>query len=445
MEVCAPCHSRRSRIAPAHPGEPFLDGYDPALLERGLYFPDGQIREEVYVWGSFLQSRMHAQGVTCSDCHDPHSLEIAEPDAVCAGCHRPEVFATPGHHQHPEGSEGASCVACHMPARTYMGIDARRDHGFRIPRPDLAGALGTPDACTGCHADRSPAWASAAAGRWWGEPEPHWTSMAPVERVRGDLPPWIRASALAELPGSGNPRAMATLVEASRDPSALVRLASARLGEALEPDARWQVMSPLLRDPRRAVRLEAARSLAGLGPTASRREEDALLQEEVMEELEASLALVRDRPAGLVQRGDLARRLGQHDQAERAYRLALELGPWFVPAAVNLADLLRLERRDEEGEQVLRACLERVGPTLPESAALHQALGLLLIRGERHTDAVPHLAQAAKLRPLDPRAGLLYGLVLEAVGRHEEARPYLERYGGNTGPPRREEPPQDAK
>ena len=128
----------------------------------GLYFPDGQIRDEVYEYGSFLQSKMFHEGVTCSDCHDPHSLKLrAEGSGVCLQCHGAEKFATPAHHHHEAASKGAECVSCHMPERTYMVVDARRDHSFRIPRPDLSVSLGTPNACTGCHTDKDAAWAAA--------------------------------------------------------------------------------------------------------------------------------------------------------------------------------------------------------------------------------------------------------------------------------------------
>src|SRR5262249_16597106 len=100
LETCAPCHSRRALIEPgATPGTPFLDAHRPALLDAGLYFADGQMEDEVYIWGSFLQSRMYAAGVTCSDCHDPHSLKV-NGDAACARCHEPDVFATPAHTHH---------------------------------------------------------------------------------------------------------------------------------------------------------------------------------------------------------------------------------------------------------------------------------------------------------------------------------------------------------
>ena len=147
---------------------PFLDAYLPALLEPGLYHSDGQIDGEVYEYGSFLQSRMHAASVTCSDCHDPHSLKLrAEGNALCAQCHLPERFDLSAHHNHEPGSAGAQCVNCHMPTKTYMVVDARRDHSIRVPRPDLSISLGTPNACTPCHADRPAQWAAEAVAGWY--------------------------------------------------------------------------------------------------------------------------------------------------------------------------------------------------------------------------------------------------------------------------------------
>jgi predicted CXXCH cytochrome family protein len=164
LETCAACHSRRKVITKNPvPGGPFLDGYLPALLEPGLYYADGQIDGEVYECGSFLQSRMYAAGVSCSNCHDPHSAKLrAEGNALCAQCHMPEKFDVTAHHHHQPGSAGAQCVSCHMPTKNYMVVDARRDHSIRVPRPDLSVSLGTPNACTQCHADRPAQWAAEA-------------------------------------------------------------------------------------------------------------------------------------------------------------------------------------------------------------------------------------------------------------------------------------------
>ncbi|MFT5141028.1 MAG: hypothetical protein ACI9CB_002699, partial [Rhodothermales bacterium] len=169
MEVCATCHSRRGIIregAVEHPE--FLNHYQPALLTQDLYHADGQILDEVYVWGSFQQSKMFAAGVTCSDCHDPHSLELRAPgDAVCAQCHIPEKFAVPEHHHHEVGSVGANCLNCHMPETTYMVVDPRRDHSIRIPRPDLSLELGTPNACSQCHENETTQWAADQFADWY--------------------------------------------------------------------------------------------------------------------------------------------------------------------------------------------------------------------------------------------------------------------------------------
>ncbi len=168
--VCAQCHARRGQIAEGYAaGKPFLDYYRPALLENPLYYADGQQRGEVYDWGSFLQSKMYSKGVTCSDCHDPHSGKLRAPgNAVCTACHLQGKYDTAEHHHHPPGSAGAACAACHMPTTTYMVIDPRHDHSLRVPRPDLSVKFGTPNACTGCHTGRDAAWAATQVNTWYG-------------------------------------------------------------------------------------------------------------------------------------------------------------------------------------------------------------------------------------------------------------------------------------
>jgi len=170
VETCARCHARRGVISEDYVhGRPILDTHRVALLEERLYYADGQILDEVYEYGSFLQSRMYQAGVTCTDCHDPHRVGLrGDPDATCAKCHEPSRFSRKSHHFHAEGTKGASCVECHMASRTYMVVDLRRDHSFRIPRPDLTAKIGTPNACNGCHTDRSAAWAATAVERWYG-------------------------------------------------------------------------------------------------------------------------------------------------------------------------------------------------------------------------------------------------------------------------------------
>ncbi|HEU4418387.1 MAG TPA: cytochrome c3 family protein, partial [Planctomycetota bacterium] len=169
LDTCARCHSRRTVFSEDFvPGRPLLDTHWPELLTAPLYHADGQMQDEVYNYQSFLQSRMAQHGVTCSDCHEPHTGGLRVPgNALCLQCHEAR-FDTKQHHFHQEGTAAAACVACHAPTVTYMGVDARHDHSFKVPRPDLAARFGVPDACTGCHRDQKPEWAGARLQQWYG-------------------------------------------------------------------------------------------------------------------------------------------------------------------------------------------------------------------------------------------------------------------------------------
>jgi predicted CXXCH cytochrome family protein len=171
VETCGLCHARRSEVSEAWvPGRSLFDTHVVSQLARGLYEADGQMRdvEETYNYGPFKQSKMFAVGVTCSDCHEPHAATLrASRGEVCLQCHAPERYAGAGHSHH--ASAGApDCTSCHMPARSYMVVDRRHDHGFRVPRPDLSAKLGTPNACNDCHADKPAIWAAAAIEQWFG-------------------------------------------------------------------------------------------------------------------------------------------------------------------------------------------------------------------------------------------------------------------------------------
>ena len=170
IETCALCHSRRGSIhQPFRNGEPLLDSELPAVLTDGLFFADGQMHDEVYNWAPFLQSKMYHQGVTCSDCHNPHTLKLrASGNAVCTQCHQTQKYDALTHHHHQPGTPGAQCAACHMPKRTYMVIDERHDHSMRVPRPDLSLKLGTPNACSECHRESGPEWAAQWIESWYG-------------------------------------------------------------------------------------------------------------------------------------------------------------------------------------------------------------------------------------------------------------------------------------
>ena len=439
IRACAGCHSRRQRLAAVdRHARPFLDDFVPAKLDEGLYHPDGQIQDEVYVWGSFVQSRMHAAGVRCSDCHDPHRLGLrADGDAVCLQCHReapverfpmlsPGRYDTPDHHFHPPDSAAARCASCHMPAQTYMQVDPRRDHGFRIPRPDLSATLGTPNACTRCHDDRPAAWAADRAAEWWGAPaEPHFAAAlaaaragdrdaeAPLLAVAGDgaLPAIVRATAIEALRGYG-PAALRAIEAAAADPDPLVRASAAGGLDRLPPPRRAAVLAPLLADPIRAVRVEAARGLAAVPRSVLTQAQRSAFDAARAELVDVQMAAA-DRPAAHLNLGVLAAGAGRREEAEAAYRTALRLDPFFVPARFNLATLLNRQGRNAEAETVLRDGIERA----PGDGELHYSLGLLLAEEQRLEEAADSLGRAAALIPARARVAYNHGLALETLGR----------------------------
>ena len=434
IETCARCHSRRSQLSETFaPGEPLLDAYRPALLEPGLYHSDGQILGEVYVYGSFLQSAMYRAGVTCTDCHDPHTARLrATGNALCAQCHDPQRFDTPAHHHHEAGSAGTQCIACHMPVRLYMVVDERRDHSFRIPRPDLSIELDTPNPCTQCHMDRDAVWATAsvaswragetavgphfgqalAAGRRWGSDR-----SAKLRSLAADTqaPAIARATAL-ELMGAQLDAQMRPVIEAGlRDPEPLVQLGALTALGSAPLDAWIDPLSALLTHPRLAVREEAAQLLAPYGARLESRARTAL--DAALEEYRATQAMNRDQPEGHYNLGRLAVGLGQLDAGETELRAAIAEDPLFAPAYVNLADLLRQRGEEARVADVLRDAEAAV----PDDPTVLLASALALVRQGHTHDAMRKLERATKLAPDDPSYSYVYALASYSIDGPDRA------------------------
>jgi predicted CXXCH cytochrome family protein len=444
VETCAPCHARRGVVAEDYElGKPLLDTHRPALLDAPLYHADGQIQDEVYEYGSFSQSRMYAAGVTCSDCHDSHSGKLRnvtdDPNAVCSTCHLPAKFATPAHHHHAENSKGASCIACHMPAKLYMVIDERRDHAIRAPRPDLTLKIGTPNACNGCHTKESPQWAADATAKWYGPARANTKHYGEaIEAGRRNLPgaeraltqlaadatqPAIaRATALAMLRGYLSPDSGPVIQNALADPDPLLRDAAVGALVDVDPRMRVPLTSPLLVDPVRTVRIDAARGLASV-PAAQVPEALQPMVATGLAEYRAAQQLNSDRPEGLMNLAVLAAEGGDAAEAERLYRAALRLTPGVPAIYVNLADLYRTQGRDADGERELRKGLE----VAPQSADLHHALGLLLVRAKRLPEALPAFARATQIDPDASRYAYVYAIAMNSSGQGPQAIVELER------------------
>jgi tetratricopeptide (TPR) repeat protein len=440
IEICARCHSRRGQIWGKYVyGKPLMDTHLPALLEENLYYPDGQIKGEDYEYGSFLQSKMYQKGVTCTDCHNPHTLKLRQSgNGVCAECHLSSRYDSPSHHFHKIGSSGASCIGCHMPETTYMVVDPRYDHSIRIPRPDLSIKLGSPNACNKCHSEQTPKWAAEQMDKWYGteyRKRPSYgegllagrngtpEAEALLSQIADDTsnPDIARATALEELRNYISPDSILTIRKGLRDGDPIVRLGALDALENVQPHERAQLVVDLLNDPVRAVRIKAARMLAA-APRENLTSEQISALDKSLDEYIASQQTNADRPEANMNLGVLFAELGRFNDSDAKYRKALEIQPSFVQAYVNLADLYRLQGRDNQGEELLREALK----IAPQDADVYHALGLLLVRQNRLAEALEALKQSAKLSPDNPHYSYVYAVALNSAGRETEAIEFLK-------------------
>ena len=435
IEVCAPCHSRRSTIAEGfEAGKPLHDFYLPQLLSENMYFADGQIQDEVFVYGSFLQSKMYHAGVSCSDCHEPHSLQLrAEGNAVCLQCHAAKTFDSKQHHHHDKGSDGAQCAECHMPPRTYMVVDPRHDHSFRIPRPDLSVSIGVPNACNNCHADRDAQWAATKVKQWYGDTPASYQQFARaldaarenrpgagallIEQIgKAETPDIARASAMREFAAHITPSTLEVITDGLADDSALVRLASVQVLEGLPAPILVEYVFPVLDDPVRIVRVEAARILASV-PTGRLQGKQQEVYERAVDEYIGSQVINADRPEAQSNLGNFYAASGDTDSAIGAYRKAIELNDAFVPAYINLADVYRTMSKNDEAARVLNTALG----VSPDSAVAWHSLGLVQVRQQDLEQAISSLQRAADIDRSNVRYSYVYAVALNSAGEPMQA------------------------
>lgn len=439
MEVCSRCHSRRSAVSYDYIyGNNLLDTHIPALLEEGVYYPDGQIEAEDYEWGSFIQSKMYHKGVTCTDCHDAHSLELrAEGNTLCSGCHMTEKYDTPSHHHHKPLSAGSQCVSCHMPETNYMVIDARRDHSIRIPRPDLTIKIGSPNACNKCHAESTPEWAEAEINKWGGGYKGFQNFGETLYAARTgnvkaeellvkladdpDAPSIARATALSELGGYLSNYSLGAVEAGIKNDDPLVRGAALDALQSAPPEIKIMLAPGLLGDPVLAVRTKAVTLLAGVPKESMDAGQRRALDEAVGEYVRLQMTNA-DRPEAHLNLGNLYAELGRFPEAEASYKAAIGLAPSFMPAYVNLADLYRIEEKDNEAESLLRSALG----ISPWNGDVYHALGLLLVRQNRIPEAMNALEQSVRLSPGNTHYSYVYAVALNDTGEMVESIRVLE-------------------
>lgn len=431
IEVCAQCHSRRSAISDDYqPGKPYSDHYMPRLLDEGMYFSDGQIQDEVYVYGSFLQSKMYHKGVTCSDCHEPHSLQLRqEANAVCLQCHTAEKFDTKKHHFHKVDSPGALCAECHMPARDYMVVDPRHDHSIRIPRPDLSVSLDTPNACNQCHQDKSSDWALKQVTQWYGKSPVGFQQFAVAldagRSARPDAgkllaasirdvatPDIARATAVSMITPYLDQTNIDVLQQGLTDKNTMVRLSSVSALEGLPHAMLAQLAFPLLDDPEKMVRIEAARLLAPV-PVGELEGEQLSIYTNASNEYINSQEVNADRPEAQLNLGNFYLAKAQLQNSEEAYKKAIELDDAFVPAYINLADLYRVKNSEASAEKLLQKAIK----IAPENADAYYALGLSLIRQQKNNEAIGYLQRASGFDLSNAHYVYVYAVALNSTGK----------------------------
>tara|TARA_R110001592_G_scaffold363393_1_gene687170 strand:- start:10964 stop:13204 length:2241 start_codon:yes stop_codon:yes gene_type:complete len=439
VDSCGRCHSRRGTLGEYHYGADLLATHRVALPTPPLYHYDGQVLDEDYVYGSFLQSKMHQAGVVCSNCHEPHSLALrATGNGVCAQCHQPEEYDTPEHHHHPEESGGALCANCHMPETTYMVVDPRRDHSMRVPRPDLSMVIGTPNACNSCHQDKDAQWAVNSL-RGWGvhfrdtgsHPARSFQrfelgdravvpALAALANDPAAAPIW-RATAMEAVAQAGGREAIQTVTSLLYDDDPLLRVSAVRSLEFLPLQQRYQLLQALIDDEVAAVRMEVAMSLAGV-PLDQVSPEQAEQLEGLFKWYLDVLSLHADMPETQLQLGIFYVARGGLPSAEKAYREALRGNPQLVPAYLNLADQLRSQNKDDEARELMLQVLEFA----PDNGATLHSLGLLETRSGTPDKALEYLGRAAALETVGSRHRFVYAIALHDLGQPREAIAQLQ-------------------
>ncbi len=461
VDQCAPCHARRSSLGNLdHRPKALLDYMVPQLLLEPYYYPDGQILEEDYVYGSFTQSKMYMNDVRCSDCHDVHSGKLVkEGNDLCLQCHRADLYDNYSHHFHKkegeqgnplllaggkkiEVGEGALCINCHMPGRYYMGVDFRNDHSLRIPRPDLSKKIGVPNACNQCHEDKSIQWAVDEVVKWYGDQftrRPHYgiafhaaqqgdsSAAADLLRIIGDplFPPIVRATAVSLLGRFPQKKNIAAIETALKDNDDLIRHTAVNAFPALDADSFVKTLAPLMQDRIKAVRIAAANRLAVI-PANQLTANQQKARRAALREYEQTQRYAADFPAGRFNLGNLYGSLGQPDKAAAQYEVSIRIDDKFIPAKMNLAVLYNRLGKNDRAEALLREVIEQ-NPHFNEA---YYSLGLLLAEKKDYKGAADYLQKAAQVMPQRARIHYNLGLLLQYLKRFKEAERSLKKASG---------------
>lgn len=426
IDICARCHSRRAQLTAYYKlNSPFLNHYKPSLILPPWYQPDGQVKDEVYVYGSFLQSKMYQNGVTCTDCHKAHSLELKKKgNSLCLTCHASK-YNSSNHHFHRTASQGARCVNCHMPGKKFMTLDFRRDHSFRIPRPDQSVKYGTSNACTSCHTDKSALWATRIVNRWFGpNREDHYSDHL-LKAYQGDTkeflkvveetgyPAIIRASALRQY---GRNISTKIAFKYWSDPSPLIRNEALSAMAYLPSDSILTYMERSLLDSVRLVRITAARYLHSI-------KKYTVAMKEAKDEYLEELAVNSDFPAGQHEWGLYYQSQQDTVKAIQAYSKALDIDDHFTSSRMNLALLYYQCGQKSKAEELYLKVITQE----PDYSYPYFMLGLYYNEMEDESRSLDYLKKACEKKPVLVNAFYNYALLLYRHEKYQESIAMLQR------------------
>jgi len=433
VDACARCHMRREQISEYYNFEgTMLDHYFPELIVPNTYHPDGQILDEDYVYGSFIQSKMYHNNVTCTDCHNPHSTKIKfEGNALCMQCHVPEKYNRESHHFHQPNSEGAQCINCHMPGKYYMGNDFRRDHSFRIPRPDLSIKYGTPNACIQCHTDKTNTWALENFKKDYGEPKKNHFSdlLAPgltgSENGFNDLltlvndttyPEIARASAVKGMTNYYDANTINEMLRFLKDDSPLVKGATLDALGTINTADYVNYFLPLLKDEKRAVRVKAFFAIGSLDENKVPKDYKEVYKK-VKIEFETSLSVTSDFVGGRVKKGDYYLKKGNLAETIKAYESALKIDNINNMVRTNLANLYYRNGDFKNAENAFKTIIEQE----PAYGETYYSYGLLLAELNRTQDAIKQMLLAIKYMPENIRPYYNLSLLYDKINDFKNA------------------------
>ncbi|MDP5132498.1 MAG: hypothetical protein NWQ54_16585 [Paraglaciecola sp.] len=407
IDMCGKCHSLRSPLTDESNKGGFFDKYRIEWVREPLYHQNGLIKEEVFVLGSFLQSKMYQAGVTCSNCHNAHSGKVKiEGNGLCLQCHQASTFNSPDHHRHEQGSEGSMCINCHMPDKVYMGVDGRRDHSFSIPTFQFSSDPEEPNACLACHEKEDAFWVAEAKNKWQKAKVKDWDRVHKLI-VSGDAKVDQAIKTYLEKGytqgGDSAIRKASMLLESSKQPSqasveltikqlsnsdSLIRRGAVEALEVLHPADRWQVLKNSLGESNPIVRFSIARVLVDALPIMTQQER--LILKDLLVEYRYMLGLNADSPITQMNLASLEFNLGNLKSAEQGYLNAIEIERSYIPSFLQIADFYRQVKRDEEGRQYLQEALT-IDANNPD---VNHSLGLFYIRQKDYQKALVYLRNA---------------------------------------------------